>query len=351
MSVLFYTQAYNAELTLARAMDSVLAQTDPGLAYYICDNGSTDGTRSIILDYASRDNRIKVFLRDTNDRSYKPLYDVLSSVFISEKDRYEYFVDLDADDEYAIDFLEKMLPFANVNNLDVASCCSHFIDRDTGKNVGVFTLSEDIIVADNEFGTKFPEYFKYRALWGKLISIDVLMRVNFSNVEKLCEDNKLIWNQDVALVFAIIIQAKRIGVLSKLLHTYYISQNSASFSFLDERFESDRGAIKVYRNFLTKKVGKIEDKNEQFIAGVHIRTFRSAVRSVFSTDWTIEKKLSTILEAIHDKETQAMIAIAPLIDREKLIETMGECMAQDVFSHESTEMMVYKGIICELTIQ
>jgi glycosyltransferase involved in cell wall biosynthesis len=46
--VVFFTQAYNAEKTLRRAVDSILAQTYTNFVYYIVDNGSTDGTGEMI---------------------------------------------------------------------------------------------------------------------------------------------------------------------------------------------------------------------------------------------------------------------------------------------------------------
>lgn len=58
MKVIVFTQAYNAEQTLSRAISSILDQTFQNIEYYILDNGSTDRTWDIILDYAKRDPRV-----------------------------------------------------------------------------------------------------------------------------------------------------------------------------------------------------------------------------------------------------------------------------------------------------
>ena len=59
---------YNGEATLARALDSLLAQdidTD-AVEIVVCDNASTDGTAAICADYAARDPRIRVHRNPRN---------------------------------------------------------------------------------------------------------------------------------------------------------------------------------------------------------------------------------------------------------------------------------------------
>ncbi len=51
---------YNQERFLARALDSLLAQTDDDWVAYCVNDGSTDDTRSILARYAERDGRFVV---------------------------------------------------------------------------------------------------------------------------------------------------------------------------------------------------------------------------------------------------------------------------------------------------
>ena len=57
---------YNREKIVSRAIDSALAQTYRNIEIIICDNASTDGTWSVLQEYAEKDNRVKIFRNETN---------------------------------------------------------------------------------------------------------------------------------------------------------------------------------------------------------------------------------------------------------------------------------------------
>jgi len=59
------TPAYNEEKSIARCIESVLAQTYPHWDYMIVDNCSTDGTLAIAREYMARDSRIRVTTNET----------------------------------------------------------------------------------------------------------------------------------------------------------------------------------------------------------------------------------------------------------------------------------------------
>lgn len=56
---------YNGERFLREALDSLSRQNHPNLELIVSDNGSTDGTREICLEYAARDPRIRALRRET----------------------------------------------------------------------------------------------------------------------------------------------------------------------------------------------------------------------------------------------------------------------------------------------
>ena len=299
--ICFFTCAYNADKTLSRAIDSVLSQTYSNLVYYICDNGSVDNTREIILKYAQIDERVTPILRDVNHTldtdSTFPLFPFLSE-YLRENTQ-GYFCLLDADDEYTLDFAERMLEFVEENELDVAACRSNFIDVEKNENRNRVSLNENIIVYGKGFSEQFPNYFRYMgSVWGKLFSLSTLRRVVF-DLSIFQEDLK--YYGDTIITLEILKKASRIGVLAKPLHRYYISKKSLLFSFPIERFKTNRRMPQVYRDFICKKTGMLSKKNESYICELYLRSIQNTLQVIFDADWPLEKKLTIIRdEACHE---------------------------------------------------
>ncbi len=57
---------YNGEKYIREQIDSILNQTVQDFELVVCDDCSSDGTWSILEDYANHDNRIKVFRNEGN---------------------------------------------------------------------------------------------------------------------------------------------------------------------------------------------------------------------------------------------------------------------------------------------
>ena len=54
---------YNAERYVAKAVESILAQTCADFEFVIIDDGSTDGSHALLKQYAERDHRIRLISR------------------------------------------------------------------------------------------------------------------------------------------------------------------------------------------------------------------------------------------------------------------------------------------------
>ena len=113
--------AYNAAKFLARAIDSVLAQTYPNIELVIADDASIDNTCAIVEQY--KDDRIKLIKDKVNSGSaYMPRY--RAYLFSSA----EYVLNLDSDDYLEPTYIERLMSRLEACQADV--CCGVMVPVD-----------------------------------------------------------------------------------------------------------------------------------------------------------------------------------------------------------------------------
>ena len=97
--------AYNCEKTLAESLESILNQTYSDFLCYVCDDGSSDGTASVIKAYAEKDNRIVFMQSDRNCGLAVTLNRLIALC------RTPYIARMDGDDIAEPNRLEKQIQF------------------------------------------------------------------------------------------------------------------------------------------------------------------------------------------------------------------------------------------------
>ena len=111
--------ARDAEKTIARTLESLLAQTDPRWEALIVDDDSVDATPAIVDGYAARDARF-VALKSDGRRGVSTARNVGLSNANGER-----LLFLDSDDWIDEQFLVKMNAALNENPSAIAACCDH----------------------------------------------------------------------------------------------------------------------------------------------------------------------------------------------------------------------------------
>ena len=113
ISVIMLT--YNREALVARAIESILAQSYRDFEFIIVDNGSTDHSGAIAEEYAAKDGRIRVIHRERGNIGAGR-----NTGLDAAKGEYIAFID---DDDWAEpDFLEFLLNLLMEYAADVAIC-------------------------------------------------------------------------------------------------------------------------------------------------------------------------------------------------------------------------------------
>jgi hypothetical protein len=111
--------AWNAEKTVRKAAQSILAQTWRNLELLIVDDASTDGTPAIIQDIAAQDPRVRTFRNAVNVGPY------VSKNIALRHARGEWITGQDADDWSHPHRLERQVEFCQTQN--VPACLSGMV--------------------------------------------------------------------------------------------------------------------------------------------------------------------------------------------------------------------------------
>lgn len=135
--VTIVTPVYNAEKYIRDCIESVLNQTYTNWEMILVDDCSTDHSISIIKEYLSVDNRIKLF---ENQKNSGPA--VSRNLALSHA-RGQYITFLDSDDMILEDKLKKQVNFMIKNKLYFTHGNYSFCD-DSGKIIKSILTSKDI---------------------------------------------------------------------------------------------------------------------------------------------------------------------------------------------------------------
>ena len=123
---------FNGERHLREQVDSILHQTIPALEIVVCDDSSTDGTWSILLQYAKEDSRFRIYRNDTNlgfVKNFEKAISLCSGEYIALSDQ---------DDIWTEDHLDLLLK--SIGN-KILSCGNALLVNENGQSLGI-TLKE-----------------------------------------------------------------------------------------------------------------------------------------------------------------------------------------------------------------
>ncbi len=299
--VVIYTQAYNAENTIARAVKSILAQNFCGLKpmYLLINNGSTDSTGAIINKFAEECPWIYPIHLGMNIPSGTAL--VMSA--LRRCTEAGWFVHLDADDEYLPGFFEKTFLFMKANNLDIAACGIDLVDNATGGVISNRRVDQDFVVQRREFADQFISYRRfYIERWGKIYKLR-LLKEWFGAAEMGLRRSSLVDFEDT---LGIISLSDRIGVLAETLFRYYRFSDSYTGTFRGEHIPVLQEHADIIRHFL-RKFGEIGKLNEDYIAAIYLGWCEHLLNLLDASNLPDVRKLGYITEMFSCTEMTNML--------------------------------------------
>ena len=205
---------YNAEKYLSHCIESILNQTYKNIEVILVDDGSTDTSLKICMDYARKDNRIVVIKAQHQGV-------VITRRTGVENSNGEYCIFVDSDDWIAENLLETVVPLTDNGSMDMVNYSmrsyseSGYFDWEYTITPGVYENELlEIIYAKMMYDFEYGRPGIIQSLCTKLIRMKIL-RNCIQNV-----DHRITMGEDAAVVYSVLLASERITITDKCLYFY-----------------------------------------------------------------------------------------------------------------------------------
>ena len=216
---------YNAESTLRRCVDSVLAQTFTDFECLLINDGSKDRSGEICDEYAARDSRIRVFHKENGGPS-------AARNFGLNQAKGQYVIFQDADD-YLLDInvYLKLITYAVQNNLDILRFDYSIVDKDGNLNMQK-SLDKKAHLYRSVFS---PAVLVHEAFCGEWFT--VLCLIKSTVIGNVRFNQNLTFLEDMDFYARLLASANlRCGYMPEIFYAYCQTVNSLSKSGSDTNF-------------------------------------------------------------------------------------------------------------------
>ncbi len=176
---------YNVEKYVAKAIESILAQTFKDYEFLIVDDGTKDKSGEICDEYAKKDSRIRVIHKENGGAP-----SARNTAIEMAKGKYVYF--LDSDDWAEPQMLSDMYMLAERNHAHLV-VCGYYIDTYYGtKHISEKIAEDNQVYTDaNTFREQSYRYFDCNMLytpWNKLYSMKLIKKYQLRFPDTLWDD-------------------------------------------------------------------------------------------------------------------------------------------------------------------
>lgn len=175
-SVSMVVPAYNAETSISRTIDTILAQSFDSLEIVIVDDGSTDRTSEIIAWYRENYTNIKVIRQENRG------VQMARNTGISHVEG-EYTGFVDSDDMVRPGMVKRLYSSAVKNQCDIAVTSAYQIDNRGYDPIICYPVDEDTAISIEEFlKAHISDGYALPAIWNKLYRTSLVKRHPFPKI-------------------------------------------------------------------------------------------------------------------------------------------------------------------------
>lgn len=224
---------YNSESYLHRCLESAVRQTYQNIELLLIDDGSTDSSYKICMEYARKDSRIKCIHTENTGR-------VRARKTGMENASGELIAFLDSDDWLEEDAMEMLLNEMERQEVDIVA--TGYIESSVGvKEKVVLNAILPGVYKGKTFQTKIisamlckNDFFEAGIqpyLWNKLFKREIIEKYIMK------ADDRFVIGEDVVCLYPAIMHADSISIMEQAYYHYCIHADSTMMTYREEEKE------------------------------------------------------------------------------------------------------------------
>lgn len=292
---------YNVEEYVAKAIESILAQTFKDYEFLIVDDGTKDKSGEICDEYAKKDSRIRVIHKENGGAP-----SARNTAIDLAKGKYVYF--LDSDDWAESHMLSDMYMLAERNHAHLV-VCGYYIDTYYGeKHISEkICLDNQVYTSAKLFREQSYRYFDRNMLytpWNKLYRMDLIKKYQLKFPDTL-------WD-DFPFNLGYLQHVERVVVTNQAYYHFIRaradSETSAYRADMYEKREEEHGWMQE----LYKSWGINSPETMEMVARRYIERLIGCITNVTSSQCTLSGKdrRMAIKEMLHNPRVDEALQLA-----------------------------------------
>ena len=225
---------YNSEKYLNKALDIICNQSYNDYEVICVDDGSTDGTESILKQYCKKYSFFR-YVKKKNDKAKTTISTGLRET------RGKYVCVVDNDDLITYNYLEILHKRIVETDADISICGYQRQDVDTGKILSTEMNKRcDLLVLDDDYGDLLSIN---TSLWNKMIKRELIIPYL---------DEEGLFSMDMLFMAYVYAKARKIAFTDKVLYYYQVSKQSSINNMKMSYLEDIQKALLIIKDYYMK---------------------------------------------------------------------------------------------------
>lgn len=289
---------YQCKWNIDQIMEDIFAQTYQDYEVLLVDDGSTDGSAELCMEYAARDERVRAIPKEHSGVSET------RNAGITEA-KGEYIAFIDCDDRVEADYLEKLVGGIGDNDLVIASFDRRFYREEKYvRTVDAYVLDAKINIKENlnEHFSKLYTSTLIGIVYCKLFKREILVR----NKIRFRKDIHI--GEDYLFNFAYLKQCRQISCIPYVGYHYICREGHSLMHQADLRkFQYGKVLYEESMQFC-EEMGLIEEASAG-VSNLYLRTCFKNIENIYLLQerMTRKEKRAFIRRVIEDEDTKCAL--------------------------------------------